>query len=87
MVNQIRIAIKHLTWVSENKTFVTEASTLGLSIGKFPDEVCIMGKERNVVYLFKKINHFKGCWEYTPNIYSEGMVPACKGTMLLVFNT
>lgn len=83
----IRVAIKNLTWVLKNKTFVTDASTLGVSIGHFPDEICIMGKEHNAVYLFKKVNHFKGCWEYTPSIYSEGMVPGCKGTSILVFNT
>ena len=66
----------------DEKTFITEASTLGFKPGKFPKYIMIKGTKKRVLYKLQEVNAMKAI--YVPTENSLKWTAECAGTKLSV---
>jgi hypothetical protein len=70
-----------------SKVFVAEHSTLAKPLS---ERILLKGKTASVVYHFTHTEKDRDddivAWHYWPCAVSEGQIPACRGTKLVVMN-
>lgn len=82
---QSNYGVDLFSYDKDEKTFITEASTLGFKPGKFPKHIMIKGTTKRVLYKLQEVNAMKAI--YAPTEKSLKWTAECAGTTLSVLQT
>ena len=75
------------TFEASTKTFISEASTLGWPVGRFPRHIMLKGKTKKVLYVRDGTRPDSSDAVYVPTKNSLNWTPACVGTAIVVRNS
>jgi hypothetical protein len=75
-----------LTWDFYARTFYTNLSDLGFSVGKVPNLIRVVGKIYEIPYYYDGEDLKTNSFIYKPNENMELAIPACSGTTIIVAN-
>lgn len=80
--------VKLFAYDAPTKTFSADASALGWAVNALPPKhIMLKGTNKKVLYVRKTMNGPADIFEFVPTKNSLDWTPACKDTVIKVFNT